>query len=162
MMNLLICSATESELTVSKQLIKELNNTSFLVTGVGLTAATYSLCRTIYKQRPDFIIQAGIAGCFDTRLKLNEVVVIEKDCIGDLGVVESDRFQDLFQLGFIGSNEFPWQDQFLVNNHELVKNCGLKVVNSVTVNEISTNDDRICYYRDNGFPARRSSSPSFP
>lgn len=147
-MNLLICSATESELTLSKRLLNESLQANFLVTGVGLTATTYSLCRHIYKQRPDFIIQAGIAGCFDNKLQLNEVVAIEKDCIGDQGVVEAGFFRSLFQLGFIGSNELPWKDQFLINSHRLVRNCGLKVANSVTVNEISTSEHRIRYYRE--------------
>ena len=147
-MNLLICSATEFEFTLSKQLAEESIQTNFMVTGVGLTASTYSLCRQIYKQKPDLIIQTGIAGCFDTSFGINEVVAVQKDCIGDQGVEESGNFCSLFDLGFLKANEHPWRDQFLINKHPVVKSCGLKLVNSVTVNEISTDEDRIKYYRD--------------
>ena len=147
-MNLLICSATKFEVTLTNKLIGESLSANFLVTGVGLTAATYSLCRTIYKKRPDLIIQAGIAGCFDTNLHINEVVAIEKDCIGDEGVEEAGYFHSIFDLGLQGENEFPWQNKYLINKNPLINNCGLKLVNSVTVNEISTNNRHIEYYRD--------------
>jgi futalosine hydrolase len=147
-MNLLICSATEAELIVSKQIVNEIIPTEFLVTGIGLTATTYSLSRRIYKQKPDFIIQAGIAGGFDTGIKINEVVAIHKDYIGDLGVEESGKFRSVFDLGLIAENQPPWQNKALINQNAIVNNCGLKVVNSATVNEISTNNNRINYYRD--------------
>jgi futalosine nucleosidase len=129
-------------------MIGETVDVNFLVTGVGLTAATYSLCRYIYKNKPDLIIQVGIAGCFEANLNINKVVAVEKDCIGDEGVVESGYFHSLFDLRLLEANESPWQNKYLINKHSLIKNCGLKLVNSVTVNEISTSNYRIQYYRD--------------
>jgi len=147
-MNLLICSATKFEVTLPRELIEESVFVNFLVTGVGLTAATYSLCRSIYKQKPDLIIQAGISGSFDTDLTINDVVAIEKDCIGDEGVEEAGYFHSIFNLGLLGENEFPWQNKYLINKNPIIKDCGLKLVNAVTVNQISTSNKQIKYYRD--------------
>lgn len=146
-MNLLICSATEQEVILSDLPGNKFIQTNFLVTGVGLTAATYSLSQYIFRHKPDFIIQAGIAGCFDTNLKLNDVVSVEKDTIGDLGVVEAGSFKSVFQLGLQDKDLSPWKDQQLINTNSIIKTCGLKTVNSVTVNEITTDEKRIQYYR---------------
>src|ERR1700683_5031209 len=38
---------------------------STLITGIGSLPTTWSLMRQIDRERPDLIIQAGIAGCFN-------------------------------------------------------------------------------------------------
>src|ERR1700736_81497 len=51
-----------------------------LITGVGSVATTWSLMRQIGMDRPDLIIQAGIAGCFTGR-KPGEVVAIREETL---------------------------------------------------------------------------------
>ncbi len=119
-----------------------------LITGVGMMATTYSLTRAILNKRPDFIFQAGVAGCLDKTLPLTKIVLIEKENIGDLGVEENRSFKTLFDLALLDHNSFPWQNGKLVNNIDALKSAGLTVVDGVTVNEISTNPERIAYYKN--------------
>src|SRR5580692_4370381 len=58
---------------------------STLITGIGSLPTTWSLMRQIDRDRPDLIIQAGIAGCFSGRPP-GEVLVIRDETLADLGV----------------------------------------------------------------------------
>ena len=66
-MKIIITSATEFEVTIAKNKIKSSKNVDvlFSVTGIGMLATAVNLSKIIYEHQPDFIIQAGIAGCFD-------------------------------------------------------------------------------------------------
>jgi futalosine hydrolase len=78
-----------------------------LVTGIGMTATAFHLGNCFTQQRPDWAINAGISGAFDSELKLGEVVQIVSECFGDLGVEEPDgRFTDLAELGFLPQSLF--------------------------------------------------------
>lgn len=113
-----------------------------------MMVTTYSLTRAIYSNRPDFIIQAGVGGCLDKRLPLSKVVFVENESLGDLGVEENGSFKTLFDLRLLDKNDFPWREGRLSNNIDQLKSTGLTIVDAVTVNEISTNSNRIDYYRN--------------
>jgi futalosine hydrolase len=88
-----------------------------LVTGVGLVATAWHLAQTLGKQRPDWAINAGVAGAFDRRLRLGDVVHVVTERFGDLGVEESDgRFVDLFELGLLNADFLPFSGKMLVNS----------------------------------------------
>jgi futalosine hydrolase len=121
---------------------------SILVTGVGLTAATYALTRSVLSERPRFIIQAGIAGCLDETLPLTKVVLVENENIGDLGVKEKGKFHSLFDLNLLRPNDHPWKNGRLANNLSQLRQTGLTIVDGVTINEISTDRERISFYKN--------------
>jgi len=148
-MQILLCAATSFEIQPTINFIKTQQlgkQVSVLFTGVGLLATTYELTRSVYQNRPDFIIQAGVAGALDLGLELASTVVVKSECIGDLGVVENQIFMNLFRLGLTGKNDKPFQEMKLVNPNPLVEESGLIQVNAVSVNEISTDQNRIHYY----------------
>jgi futalosine hydrolase len=149
-MQLLLCASTEFEIKPTSEFIGEENisNIDVLITGVGMMATTYSLTKAILKKRPDFILQAGVAGCLDEKLPLTKIVLIENENIGDLGVEEIGTFKTLFDLKLLDKNSFPWENGKLSNNVEVLRSTGLTIVDSVTVNEISTNIERIAYYKN--------------
>ncbi|MEJ7914223.1 MAG: futalosine hydrolase, partial [Chitinophagaceae bacterium] len=64
-MRILLCAATSMEILPTIEYLKQaaLVDVSVLITGVGLTAATYSITRSCLKLEPNLMIQAGIAGC---------------------------------------------------------------------------------------------------
>lgn len=73
-----------------------------LVTGVGMTATAFQLGHFFAQHRPDWVINAGIAGAFDPSLFLGDVVQVVSERFGDLGVEEADgRFTDIAELGFL-------------------------------------------------------------
>jgi futalosine hydrolase len=149
-MPLLLCAATSFEIQPTLDFIKEQQldkQISVLFTGVGLMAATYSLTKRLYQQRPTLIIQAGIGGALDNNLQLTQVVAIESECVGDLGVVEAHGFQDLFNMGFLEKDRAPFKNGVLSNPNPLLLNLSLPLVRGISVNEISTKKERITYYQ---------------
>lgn len=112
-----------------------------VITGVGLVAATYHLQKAIAAGRPDLVIQAGIAGCFDPSRELGSVVAVREEAIADMGVEENGRFRDLKDLGFLPGGEDGW----LPNPHAAAL-TDLPLVRGISINEISTRPDRIRWY----------------
>src|SRR6059058_4471238 len=109
-MQLLLCAATEFEIRPTIDFIRQekRGNIDVLITGVGMMATAYSLTKAILNKKPDFILQAGIAGCLNESLPLTKIVVIENENIGDLGVQENGAFKSLFDLKLLQKDAFPW------------------------------------------------------
>jgi len=147
-MQLLLCSATEHEIIPFLESGNHQNNVEILITGVGLMAATYAITKKVYENRPQFIIQAGLAGSLDHSLALTKVVLVENETVGDLGVEEQNQFISISELNLQNKNDFPWQENKLHNKLDAFTYSELPRVNAVSVNEISTNPSRIKYYRD--------------
>ena len=147
-MQLLLCSSTEFEIkpTIEWLSQQKVGKVDVLITGVGMMATAYKLTRAIVIKRPDFILQAGVAGCIDKTIPLTKIVLVENENIGDLGVEGHEGFFTLFDLNLLHKNSFPWKDGKLPNDIEKLKSAGLKIVDAVTVNEISTDPKRLSYY----------------
>ena len=94
--------------------------------------------------QPDLIIQVGIAGTFDHRLKLGKVICVMEESLGDMGVEENGCWKDIFDLNLEQKNEAPFKKGKLSNPFLKKYNLlDLSEVDAVTVNEISTNKERI-------------------
>jgi futalosine hydrolase len=105
--------------------------------------------RQIGRDRPQLIIQAGIAGCFTGR-KPGDVVAIQKETLADLGVWEDQTFKTLFDLGLTPPDSPPFTNGQLVNPYrQLLGLTALDLVPSITVNEITTDPTRIKWYQQN-------------
>lgn len=112
--------------------------------GIGMLAASFALTKLAIEDKPDLIIQVGIAGTFDQNLPLGSVVTINEETIGDLGVEEEGKWKDLFDLKLEKSSYHPFEKRKLPNQWLGKYNLlGLKEVSGITVNEISTNTERI-------------------
>lgn len=150
-MDLIICAATESEWMPACTSINEQKialdpslNVRFVRTGVGMLASAISLTRLVCTEKPDLIIQAGIAGCFNQALELGEVVVVNEEIAGDTGVQENGLWKDLFDLGLQKENDSPFLHKTLPNPWlDKLNLLNLKTVNAITVNQISTDTERI-------------------
>src|SRR5882724_2148282 len=157
-MYILIIAATRNEIQdagifIEEKKYKQENfKIEIAITGIGLVSTTYFLTRHINNQRPDMIIQAGIAGCFRQN-KNNTIVSIYKDVVADMGVAETNLFKDIFDLKLAGKNDLPFVDGRLVNPHQkLLSLAAFEQVNAVSVNEITTNKNRIDWYQQNYAP----------
>jgi futalosine hydrolase len=137
-MNLLIVAATEFEI---EPFLKEKTHAEILITGVGIPATVFHLTKKLLEGKYDFVIQAGIAGAFNNRFNLAEVVRVKEDAFADLGIEEKGNFKTLFETGFIKKNDFPYTDEWLVNPHSLFKKNNLSVAKGITVNKIG--DDHL-------------------
>lgn len=116
----------------------------FHQSGVGMLASAVSLTRLVSEEKPDLIIQAGIAGCFDSDMSLGKVVVVKEEILGDLGVEEEGKWKDIFDLKLEKSNYHPFEKRKLPNpwlsTYNLLK---LPELTGITVNQISTQPTRI-------------------
>lgn len=116
----------------------------FHQSGVGMLASAVSLTRLVSEEKPDLIIQAGIAGCFDSNMPLGKVVVVKEEILGDVGVEEDGKWKDLFDLKLEKSNYHPFEKRKLPNpwlsTYNLLK---LPELTGITVNQISTQPSRI-------------------
>ena len=116
----------------------------FHQSGVGMLASAVSITRMVMEDKPDLIIQAGIAGCFDTSVALGKVVVVNEESLSDMGVEEEGKWKDIFDLKLEKSSYHPFERRKLPNTwlpkFNLLK---LPEVNAITINEISTNKERI-------------------
>ncbi len=145
----LLIAATELEILPVKETVREHENWDMLITGVGGVQATYRIMQHLSKNRPDLMLQVGIAGSLDVKLPISSVVTVEMDCFGDLGVVENEKRKSVFDLGLSPSNQTPFQDGWLINpSRDLINRAGLETVKAVSVNEITTNPNDIRHFRE--------------
>ena len=117
---------------------------SFHVSGVGMLASAVSFTKLILHDKPDFILQAGIAGTFLNEINLGNVVAVHNDVPADMGVMENNIWKDIFDLKLEQSNRLPFTNCTLPNTHLQKYNLlHLPQVNAVTVNTVSTNKTTI-------------------
>ena len=128
-----------------------------LITGIGLTATTYSLTKQFSLKRPDLVIQAGVAGCFDKSIPFGTVLAIKQDAIADESVVELKKLKPLFNLKLVPQNRAPYKNGWLVNpGTVLFKKSQLKPVKGISVNQITTSNRAIRFYKDEFNPVTES------
>ena len=141
-MKMLITAATKMEiqpLMDAKDTIRTNAEIVFHTSGIGMMATTFSLARAIEQYKPELVVQAGIAGCFDAMFPLGTIVVVGKEYIADMGVTENNLWKDVFDMNLADPNEFPFSNKQLINPNIPEFNV-LKspVVTGVSVNTIST------------------------
>lgn len=159
----LLVAATVTEISSFLEYYRDTKNqlhdnlqVDVLITGVGLVASTYSITKQLQIRRPDIIIQAGIAGCFDKNIALGSVVVVKQEAIGDQCVIESGKMKTLFDLGLVEKDQFPFSNGWLINKSEYLKKVKLKKVKGITINEITTSKQKLGFYHDSFEPVVES------
>lgn len=159
----LLVAATVTEISSFLEYYRDTKNqlhdnlqVDVLTTGVGLVASTYSITKQLQIRRPDIIIQAGIAGCFDKNIALGSVVVVKQEAIADQCVIESGKMKTLFDLGLVEKDQFPFSNGWLINKSEYLKKVKLKKVKGITINEITTSKQKLGFYHDSFEPVVES------
>jgi futalosine hydrolase len=152
-MNYLVVAATAIEIAPFLDYYRTAAKKEFtgdvLITGIGLTATTYHLAKQIAIKKPDFIIQAGVGGCFNMTMKLGSVVAVKQDTIADQSVVELNQLKSLFNLQMVPHNQYPFKKGWLINNNAaFLKKTKLKAVKGISVNEITTSKKKIAFYEE--------------
>ncbi len=158
-MKLLICSATRKEL---QPLVNYLQENGFrqtqggfyqrsllqvytLVTGIGGVSMATSLTPLLFAVEPDMAICTGIAGAFPGSFEIGDVVNVESEQFGDLGVEEADgSFHDVFEIQLIDPNEFPFRNGVLVNPY-IDDAAFLPLARGLTVNRVHGSKTSIEY-----------------
>jgi len=110
---------------------------SILITGVGSIATAWSMNHWLSSgEKPDLIINGGIAGSYKEDFLIGEVVFPFKDCFADSGIEDGDNFLTLFENGLSDGDEFPFRQGYLYADsyycNKLSKN--FKPACAITVN----------------------------
>ena len=160
-MKILVCAATAMEITpFLSEYNQAIDNDTIdtLITGIGLTATTYSLTKYLSLRQPDLVLQAGIGGCFDKRIPLATVVAVKQEAIADESVIENKTFKTLFDLKLVSRNRFPYKNGWLVNTHSssLQAKTKLRFVKGISINEMTTSKQTIEFYQDAFQPVTES------
>ena len=144
-MNIYIVAATMAEI---EPMIEKTSTAEFkiIITGVGSVATTFHLTKLLSSEKPDLIIQAGIAGAFDKNMPLGSTVAVQRDRFADLGVEENNKWNDIFDMGLGHENDPPYVNGWLNNNSELVHNLEIPAVTGITINEVTTNPARMNHF----------------
>jgi futalosine hydrolase len=160
-MKVVVTAATEKEIIQIKQTINPAytaNNPKFTVSfhqsGAGILSSCFFISKLIFEEKPDLIIQAGIAGTFNNEISLSSVVSVKEEIAADTGVEENGTFKDLFDLNLLDDNLFPFNNKRLINaNLKKLNYLKLDEVTGITVNEITTRPERITQYKTKYNPA---------
>lgn len=163
-MNCLLVAATAKEIAPFLEYYRNQQNQwpnnlniDVLITGIGMTATAYHLTKHFSIKRPDFVLQAGVAGCFDTKIPLGSVVAIKQDTIADESVIELKKLRTLFALQLVPENQFPYTKGWLPNTDTaMIKKSNLKVVKGISVNQITTSKQMIHFYKNEFNPVIES------
>jgi futalosine hydrolase len=153
-MKMTVVAATRFEIAPTIQFLEEqeLNVSDqweFLITGIGSMLTTWTLARHLSTSKPSLMIQAGIGGSFTNLLPPGSVVMVQEEFMADLGVEEKGIFRDIFDMQFLSRNEHPFQEGGLKNSRiSKWSTDQIPLANGVTVNEITTNQQRINQLRE--------------
>lgn len=162
-MKILLVAATKLEIEpvqhylAERLYLRKHQQVDVLITGVGSMATTYALAKQIHFQKPDIAIQAGIGGSFHPLFCPGKIVAIKEESIGDLGVMQQEKWHSLFDLGFIKEDDPPWTKGKLLNpNKDLLCKLEHEKVKAITVNRISTDADFIQQIKEKYCPVVES------
>lgn len=136
-MKLLIVAATRAEISLFYSNFNlpdldfvEREKFDVLITGVGMVATAFALGRKL-SSKYSKVLNLGIAGSFDYNLPLGTVVQIIEDTFIELGAEDGNKFLSIDDLGF-GQSQYKTAEKL-----------NLPLVNAVTVNKVTGNEDSI-------------------
>lgn len=119
------------------------------ITGVGLLSTIHRLLLELNQHKPDLVIQPGIAGTFHDENWIGTATVVKTESQPEMGVWEDNLYRDVFEMGLMQENTFPYQQKKLFNPHEhLISACKAREVNAISVNRITTSESDIALYKN--------------
>jgi len=141
-MQIVIVAATEMEIeALQKMPIQTRHSINYSIHGIGMMMATYHL-QKIADNKPDLIIQCGIAGCYSDEIQIGETVIVHAEILGDTGAEDHDEYLDLIDLKLMEKDQFPFSHGALMNQ-DAMQYSSLRKVTSITVNSAAGNERTI-------------------
>ena len=110
---------------------------SLLVAGVGSVSTAWALKQWFsINEKPDLVINGGIAGSFKEWFNIGDVVLPVTDCFADSGIEDGENFITLFEAGLALADEFPFRNGLIYADSVYCTRMKglLKPVNAITVN----------------------------
>ncbi len=155
-MGTLLVAATVKEIAPTMEWIKERKDIQLLITGVGITAATYALSAFLRNKRPGQVVQAGIGGSFSEDYPPGSLALIGEEVIADLGAIENGKITNVFDMGLADHNQHPYVNGMLVNPQRGMRNFNLNFVRGATINCVSSTPQQVAMIREKYNPVIES------
>ena len=124
-MKILLVVATKSEIIENK-----FKDCDVMVTGVGMVNTTFSLTKRLSERSYDLVINIGVAGSFNSAIKIGDVVEVIEDNFSEIGFEDGNSFSEF--------TNFRIENSFKVN-----EKTNLKKAKGITVNTIHGNEKKI-------------------
>ncbi len=127
------------EIVTRKSEIVNLNyNSSLLITGVGMVATAFTLGRHLASNKYDLAVNLGIAGSFDKRVALGDVLEISEDTFAELGAEDDNKFLSIGKMGYGEGTFYP-----TTKLSNLINTFSIKTATAITVNTVHGNEASI-------------------
>ena len=140
-MKIVIMSATAMELEwIQKQSIQTAHELTFETHGVGILSASFQI--PVLARNADYLVQFGIAGSYVPHLQPGDVVLVEREQLGDEGAESTEGFLSSVSLQLRNPDTSPFQNDMLINPHLPVANK-LYRAKGITVNTVSGSKETI-------------------
>jgi len=124
-MKILLVAATNQE--IKKDLF---SRKDILITGVGMLNTTLNLTAKLSSTNYDLVINMGVAGSFNSDIKIGKVVEVVEDIFSEIGFQNGESFYEFIN--------FEVKNTFVVDGR-----TNLKKVKGITVNTVHGNEDSI-------------------
>ena len=124
-MKILLVVATKSEIIKEK-----FNDCDVIVTGVGMVNTTFSLTKRLSEKSYDLVINIGVAGSFNSAIKIGDVVEVIEDNFSEIGFEDGNSFSEF--------TNFRIENSFKVD-----EKTNLKKAKGITVNTVHGNEKTI-------------------
>jgi len=124
-MKILLVAATNQE--IKKDLF---SSKDILITGVGMLNTTLNLTAKLSSTYYDLVINMGVAGSFNSDIKIGNVVEVVEDIFSEIGFQNGESFSEFIN--------FEVKNTFVVDGR-----TNLKKVKGITVNTVHGNEDSI-------------------
>ena len=113
-------------------------NCSVLITGVGMVPTAFALAQHLPHNVYHLVINVGIAGSFDRKIPLGDVVEITEDTFAELGAEDDKKFISIEKLG-LGAGIFRPTSSIA----HFTKKVNLTKATAITVNTVHGNEASI-------------------
>ena len=113
-------------------------NCSVLITGAGMVPTAFALARHLPHNVYHLVINLGIAGSFDRKIPLGDVIEITEDIFAELGAEDDKKFISIEKLGF-GASIFKPTSSIA----HFSKKISLAKATAITVNTVHGNEESI-------------------
>lgn len=111
-----------------------------LIGGIGTAFMAYKLTKTLSQFNYSFVINAGIGGAFDEKIRIGDVINVHNEIFAGVGLLSENKFTNLFEMNLLTEGEFPFTKNFM-HNFSLINNKVIEALtlgNGVTVNTLFT------------------------
>ena len=125
---------------IQKQSIQTAHELTFETHGVGILSASFQI--PVLARNADYLVQFGIAGSYVPHLQPGDVVLVEREQLGDEGAESTEGFLSSVSLQLRNPDTSPFQNDMLINPHLPVANK-LYRAKGITVNTVSGSKETI-------------------